>query len=434
MPLSTPGFRSIVARARADISQQLPDADPTIAGSILSALVVSVCGRIFALYKHTEQVARQMFPQTAEDQYLERWASYEGLSRSPAASATGQVIFTGTLGAIVPANTALASARGDVYRTASEISLSNQVIAISSLTRTGATVTAVAVGHQLATGVQATISGAVETAYNGSFTVAVLDADTFTYTIDAAPSSPATGSPQVVFIGALGTVTSEETGRARNLDNGARLQLSSPIVGVQANAFVRHDGATGGADTETDDELRLRVLESRSDIQANFAPTSITRRAKTVPGVTRVLVKRATPVAGDTTIYFVRDGDSNIIPSAADVATVREALLELLPATSEEEALIVEAPTPTTVNFAFASITPNTVTMQQAVAATLDAFFQDDVQIEQSITADQYRSAIIQTIDTETGDVLQDFTLTTPTAAIAITEGAIARLGSVTFA
>jgi uncharacterized phage protein gp47/JayE len=433
MPLRIPSFRNVVERARADITQQLPDADPTIAGSLLRVLVESVAARIHAFNLQLQQVARQLFPQTAEDEFLERWAVYEGLSRGPASVSTGDIVFSGSLNSVVPIGTQLTSATGEVFELQAEVSLTNQVITITSLTRSGNTVTAIAAGHSLASGMAPTISGANQAAYNGVHTVAVIDEDTFTYEIASAPATPATGTILASFVGAAGTVVSADNGIDQNLLSGARLTLSTPISGVTAAAFVRVDGITGGTDVETDDALRARVMESRANPTANFSPTEIEKRAKSVIGVTRVKVNRATPDPGDVTVLFVRDGDANIIPSAADIEQVRLKLLEILPATSEEDALIVDAPDAVDVNFNFTAISPNTQSMKDAIAATLEAFFQDEVQIEVSITEDQIRSSIIQTIDTETGFALQSFTLSTPTADIPITAGNIARLGTVTF-
>jgi len=68
-------------------------------------------------------------------------------------------------------------------------------VAVSSLTRSGATVTATtSAAHGYATARRIEIRGAVETDYNGDFTITVTGASTFTYTILGTPTSPATGT------------------------------------------------------------------------------------------------------------------------------------------------------------------------------------------------------------------------------------------------
>jgi len=66
---------------------------------------------------------------------------------------------------------------------------------LDSLTRDGTTVTAtVAAGHGFATGQTVRIAGANEPDYNGDFVVTSTGSTTFTYTIAATPTTPATGT------------------------------------------------------------------------------------------------------------------------------------------------------------------------------------------------------------------------------------------------
>jgi hypothetical protein len=66
---------------------------------------------------------------------------------------------------------------------------------VSSVTRSGSTATAVtSAAHGLSTREVVAISGANQAEYNGSFTITVVDASTFTYTVPGAPATPATGT------------------------------------------------------------------------------------------------------------------------------------------------------------------------------------------------------------------------------------------------
>jgi uncharacterized phage protein gp47/JayE len=66
--------------------------------------------------------------------------------------------------------------------------------------------------------------------------------------------------------------------------------------------------------------------------------------------------------------------------------------------------------------FTFSAIDPPTSTMQDAINNSLDAFFQERAAPGVNISKNEYISVIQNTIDTETGDLLNSFTLTTPTA------------------
>jgi hypothetical protein len=65
----------------------------------------------------------------------------------------------------------------------------------TSLTRSGTTATCVTgTAHGLVTGDTVSMNGMNETAYRGVFTVTVVNATTFTYTVSGSPATPATGN------------------------------------------------------------------------------------------------------------------------------------------------------------------------------------------------------------------------------------------------
>ena len=71
--------------------------------------------------------------------------------------------------------------------------------------------------------------------------------------------------------------------------------------------------------------------------------------------------------------------------------------------------------------------------MKTSITNKLIEFYNTQTNVSENITEDQYRSAILSTIDTETGEKLNTFTLTTPTTDISISSGEIGVLGAVTF-
>ncbi len=432
MPLNLPSLSQIRSRVEADIAAQLPNANPRVRGSIFRAMILSFALRVNAVGVLLRQAVDEAFPQTATGEQLERFAAVSGLTRNPASKASGQIVFQGSPGSIVPLQSLVNGPGGEEYRTLASVTMADQSISVTSLSSSAGIATAVVAGHSFATGQDVAISGAADAEYNGSFRVTVQDDGTVTYEVDGTPNSPTSGTIVASSTGAVADIRAEFEGVDGNLTSGAQLSLASTIAGVQATALVRFDGVTGGTNVEDDTSLRARILESRSGIKANFSPEAITDRAKAISGVTRVLVRRATPAAGDVTVHFVRDGDANIIPSSLDVQEVRASLLEILPATSDEAALIVAAPSPVSVNFAFTAINPNNESMQAAIRASLTAFFEDGVEIGNSIESDAFRSAILNTV-TE-NDALISFALSTPSSTVAINADEIGILGAVTFA
>jgi uncharacterized phage protein gp47/JayE len=434
MPIETPEYQEIVDRIRADIAQNLPGTDPTIFGSYLRAFADSQAGRSFDIVLLFKQLVKELFPQTASSDFLEIWAAYEVLTRNAAEEASGLVTFTGTASSIIPTGTQVRSTDGNIYQTQASLTIAAQSISVSSLARSGSTVTATtASDHNLATGQQVTIAGANETEYNGLVTITVTGTNTFIYTITGTPSTPATGTITAAYDGGSVEVESEGTGQDKNLESGAQLSLVSPIAGVDTTAFVQFTEVGGGTDVESDDDLLARVLQSRSNPVANFNVPAIEKAALSVAGVTRVKVKRITPRIGAVTILFVRDNDTNIIPSAGEVDDVKAAIDELLPATSDTSDVVVTAPTPITTNYDFTTISPDTTTMRTAIEANLAAFYTDEVDFETDITEDKYKAVIINTIDPETGDTLDSFSLNSPSSDIVVGTDSIGVFGTVTF-
>jgi len=397
-------------------------------------MIIGFAGRIYEFYLQLQIMLLEIFPDTATGTYLERWGTWKGITRNVATGATGNITATGTPGSSIPAGSLLAAADGEEYQTTAIATISANVLSVTSLTRVGSVATATtASDHGFATGDTVTVAGAVETAYNGAVVITATSATTFTYTVAGAPSTPATGTITASLDSATVPVESIGTGASTNQGSGSTLTFSSPIAGIDSTAYVQFGEIGGGADLESDADLRARIIERYANPVSFFNSNNIEKKAEEVSGVTRVWVEEITPAVGQVTVYFVRDNDASIIPSAAEVTAVKNKLLEIKPAHMDPADLIVAAPTGVPVNFTFSSITPNTATMQQAVIDALTAFFHDDTAVGVDITDAAYDSAIYQTIDLVTGQRLTAFTLTAPVGAVTIAAGEIGTLGSVSF-
>lgn len=435
MPIDTDSYDQIVERTRADIANELPDVDPTISGSFINALAVANAGRHYDNTLLIQQLIKELFPQTASGEFLEMWAQYEGLSRLPATPSNGFITVTGTAGTTVPALTQWRTVNDVLMASLSGASLAVNSSTVTSLTRIGSTVTGTTLSnHNFATGMQLTISGANETDYNGTFEITVLSETQFSYEITGIPSTPATGTINAEFTGAVIEVEAIEPGVSGNLESGAEVSVTAPIIGMDNTGFVGYLGLTGGAEEESDSSLLERVLYSRANPVANFNVSSIRLACLAVTGVTRVWVNRITPYVGAVTVAFMRDNDPDPIPDAGEIQDVRDVLLDILPAQSDPNDLFVLAPTPVEVDFTFLAIIPDTPTMRSAIINNLTAYFLDDVQYEQDLDEDKYRAIIINTYDTDTGESLESFSLSVPPAGdISISTNEIGVLGTVEF-
>jgi hypothetical protein len=266
--------------------------------------------------------------------------------------------------------------------------------------------------HLLATGISVNVVGASQAEYNIRETITVISRDKFSINISDDPVSPATGSIKVYLAIAQLNVESVETGDDKNLPSGSGFTIS--VDGVSEFCFANYDGIRGGRDLETEESFSERFKNRRENPHLPFNENSIKSYSREgVSGVTRVAVKRAYPEAGQVSVYFVRDGDKNIIPSDAAVEDVKNELLKYLPAEMETDNLIVEAPTPKVVDFIIGSLSPNTVTMQDAIKKTLVLFFKTGTYFETDVKKDDYNTKI-KSARSRNGEIVIDITYTEP--------------------
>jgi uncharacterized phage protein gp47/JayE len=80
--------------------------------SVLKVLFRVLAGGMHLEHGHLDWNARQIIPDTAEAEILERWASIWGLTRKAAAFAQGSITFTGVEGAAIPTGTRAKRADG----------------------------------------------------------------------------------------------------------------------------------------------------------------------------------------------------------------------------------------------------------------------------------------------------------------------------------
>ncbi|EDU1814045.1 baseplate J/gp47 family protein [Salmonella enterica] len=91
-----------------DLKNQLPDADIS-EDSDFYARASSVASVAEGLYQHQSWIVRQIFPDTADSEYLLLHARTRGLSKRAATTAEGLALITGTTGSKLPAGSSIQS-------------------------------------------------------------------------------------------------------------------------------------------------------------------------------------------------------------------------------------------------------------------------------------------------------------------------------------
>lgn len=122
MPFSRPTLQELINRTSADAVARL-GLEELLRRDDMQVLTRVLSGAAHGLHGHVAWMAEQVIIDTAEAEYLERWANIWGVTRKAASFASGPITLTGTTGAVIPAGTLLAAANGQEYETDAEVTL-----------------------------------------------------------------------------------------------------------------------------------------------------------------------------------------------------------------------------------------------------------------------------------------------------------------------
>ncbi|TWA69742.1 putative phage protein gp47/JayE [Azospirillum baldaniorum] len=302
---------------------------------------------LHSLYGFIDFLARQVLPDTADTDWLDRHADLWGVQRKAAATATGTVTVSASTGVTIPAGTVL------------------------------------------------------QRAGLGDYTAA----------------TNATAAAGVATV----TVTAAAPGQAYNLPAGARLTLVSPVAGAQSTAVVVD--VSGGADIESDDALRARLVTRIQTPPHGGNRSDYEVWALEIPGVTRTWVTPHHMGAGTVGLSFVCDGRADIIPTPGEVANVAAHIEALRPVTA---AVTVYAPAPAPLPLTI-RLTPDAMATRAAVQAELRDFLAREAVPGGTV----YLSRLREAISAAAGEFRHE--LEAPTADVVSPPGHIATLGAITW-
>ena len=107
MPFNTPTLSDLITRAQSDIATRLPGADAALPASVLGVVAQIESAAAFGLHQHLDWIARQLLPDTAEAETVERWAAIFNVPRNLGSKAIGTVTFSGADASNIPQGTLL---------------------------------------------------------------------------------------------------------------------------------------------------------------------------------------------------------------------------------------------------------------------------------------------------------------------------------------
>lgn len=239
-------------------------------------------------------------------------------------------------------------------------------------------------------------------------------------------------------IGGGGTInvniTAQTAGAASNDSAGITLTFVSPIIDIDSTATVDSSGLINGADEEADNDYRNRILARKQIAPHGGNQNDLEQWALEVDGVTRAWVYPLYNGPGTVALYFVRDGQSPITPTAPQIAEVLAYLtshtdiinqtvgvpITMLPG------LFVAAPVLLVLNFTI-RLYPNTADIQALVQAQIEDFIYREAYPSQTL----YLSRIQEAISAAIGEERSAITL--PAADVAMAYNEVGILGVITW-
>lgn len=251
---------------------------------------------------------------------------------------------------------------------------------------------------------------------------AVLDAD---QVLQASDGRQYRVSAPVTTTSGINTASLEavDGGALGNADAGLVLTLVQPVVGVDDTFTVLAPGLTGGTDRESIESLRARVIRSYQVIPHGGDADDYVTWALECAGVSRAWTVKNYVGPGTVGVFFVRDGDGNIIPDANEIAFVQAYLETKAPVTAEVYAL---APVLKTVNYKI-KLTPDTTAVRTAVMAELADLHEREAGLGETLLISHIREAV------SSAEGEADNVVVSPTANVTAGANELLTVGTITW-
>lgn len=229
------------------------------------------------------------------------------------------------------------------------------------------------------------------------------------------------------------SVLCDLAGKTGNAAAGVRMTLTGAVSGLALDHEVSATGIGGGADTESDESLRARVLFRKRMPPRGGAVHDYVAWGREINGVTGVFVDPVTLTNGRSSVgvWFLMDSTyPNGLPQAADVDIVTAYIDSVRPAGARVD---VAAPAATPINITITGLSPDTAAVRSAAYAELVDLFQRERRVSTSASpVTVYRSKIWEAVSAATGE--DHHTITAPAIDTALSVGVVPILGTVTFA
>jgi uncharacterized phage protein gp47/JayE len=248
------------------------------------------------------------------------------------------------------------------------------------------------------------------------------------YTTTADGTVDATGLLTVPIVAAV-------NGAATNADVGVAMSIASPVPGINSGG-VTVTPLSGGADQETQDELRTRMLYQYAQPPQGGSASDYVTWALEVPGVTRAWIAASGGQVQVYPMFDVANAAHGGFPQGSDGCAVEEkrgptatgdqliVAEHIWPVQPVTALVFVAAPVPLAIDVTIANLDPSTVEMEASILASL----QDAFLVIGEVGGVVYPSQLYQAISATPG--VNRFDMTIPAAPITAPAGALPVMGT----
>ncbi|WCK53830.1 baseplate J/gp47 family protein [Aneurinibacillus sp. Ricciae_BoGa-3] len=214
-------------------------------------------------------------------------------------------------------------------------------------------------------------------------------------------------------------VTASDIGAAGNLvTNTSLIQSGVAIMGVES-IVVASPGLSGGANTETDDELRARYIEDIQHPENGGSISDYIRWAKQVSGVESANCIELARGPGTTDVVIL---SANGLPSSDLITSVQNYVNTKKPTCAD---VLVRGPQAVVVDITLTYWTDSVSPLEQTITDAIQKYI-TSVGVGGTVRVSQIYNIVMDIPE------IKDMTLTAPTQNLVLTQDQIAELGHIT--
>lgn len=229
------------------------------------------------------------------------------------------------------------------------------------------------------------------------------------------------------------TVQAQAAGAITNRDAGGMLGLADAVLwpSLGSDWTVATAGLGGGADRESDDAYRERILFRKRNPPGGGRLSDYEGAALAVPGVIKAWAFRQPLAPGFISVFFLFEGRPNLIPTAGDVLVVQAAIDAKRLIRIDDN--VVVAPTPVPLDITLSGLASDSAATREAIAQAIRAMLV--ARARPGVAGDTFtlsRSWIAEAISQASGE--DRHVLAWPLDDVTYSNGGYPVLGMVTYA